>query len=74
MRKTRTALLADERLLHESWFSLSFCLTVLVYQPVRLAADGVTLSKRQGRLTQSRAIYLPHSMLIPQMGSGFSRL
>ena len=38
MRKTRTALLADERWLHESWFSLSFCLTVLVYQPVRLAA------------------------------------
>ncbi len=38
MSKTRTALLADERWLHESWFSLSFCLTVLVYQPVRLAA------------------------------------
>jgi len=38
MRKTRTALLADERLLQESSFSLSFCLTVLVSQPVRLAA------------------------------------
>ena len=38
MRKTRTALQADERLLHESSFFLSFCLTVLVYQPVRLAA------------------------------------
>ncbi len=38
MRKTRTALQADDRLLHESSFSLSFCLTVLVYQPVRLAA------------------------------------
>ncbi len=43
MRKTRTALQADERWLHESSFSLSFCLTVLVYQPVRLAADGVTV-------------------------------
>jgi hypothetical protein len=38
MRKTRTALQADERLLHESSFSLSFCPTVLVYLPVRLAA------------------------------------
>ncbi len=38
MSKTRTALQADERLLHESSFCLSFCLTVLVSQPVRLAA------------------------------------
>ncbi len=38
MRKTRTVLQAEESLLHESWFSLSFCLTVLVSQPVRLAA------------------------------------
>jgi hypothetical protein len=38
MRKTRTALQADDRFLHESSFSLSFCLTVLVYQPVRLTA------------------------------------
>ncbi len=38
MRKTRTALQADERWLQESSFSLSFCLTVLLYQPVRLAA------------------------------------
>ncbi len=38
MKKTRTALQADERWLHESSFSLSFCLTVLVYQLVRPAA------------------------------------
>ena len=38
MRKTRTALQADERSLHDSSFSLSFCLTVLVSQPARLAA------------------------------------
>jgi hypothetical protein len=38
MSKTRTALQADERLLPESSFSLSFCLTVLVYQSVRLVA------------------------------------
>jgi hypothetical protein len=38
MRKTRTALQADERWLHESSFSPSFCPTVLVYQPVRLTA------------------------------------
>jgi hypothetical protein len=38
MRKTRAALQTDERWLQESSFSLSFCLTVLVHQPVRLAA------------------------------------
>jgi len=38
MSKMRSALQADERSLHESSFSLSFCLTILVYQPVRLAA------------------------------------
>ena len=38
MRKTRTALQAEERVLHASSFSLSFCLTVRVSQPVRLAA------------------------------------
>jgi len=67
MSKTRTALQADEILLHESSFCLSCCLTVLVYRPVRLVADGVTLSRRQGRLMSSRAGYVPHSMLMPQM-------
>ena len=38
MKKTRTALQADDRWLHESSFSLSFYLMVLVEQPVRLAA------------------------------------
>jgi hypothetical protein len=71
MRKTRTALQADERLLHASSCSLSFYLTV--YQPVRLAADGVTLSRRQGRLMSSRAGYVLHSMLMPQMWSGWPK-
>ncbi len=37
MRKTRTLFQAEERVLHASSFSRSFCLTVLVSQPVRLA-------------------------------------
>jgi|GraSoiStandDraft_16_1057320.scaffolds.fasta_scaffold259088_2 hypothetical protein len=48
MRKTRTALQAEERVLQEASFSLSFCLIVFVSQPVHLAADGVTISRRQG--------------------------
>ena len=38
MRKTRTPLQAEERWLHQSSFFLSFCLTVIVYQPVSRAA------------------------------------
>jgi hypothetical protein len=54
MSKTRTALQADERAFQESSFSLSFCLTLLVHQRVRLAADGVTQSRRQGRRIAGR--------------------
>jgi len=58
--------------LHASSFSLSFCLTVLVYQQAGLTAmirPNAALWTREARV---RAVYFHHSMLIPQMGSGFS--
>jgi len=65
---------ADERRLQESLFFLSFCLTVLVSQKVSPGnqwSDTIQTTRTPER--RSQAIYLPHSMLIPQMGSGFSR-
>src|SRR6266700_4098706 len=63
---------AEESVLHASSFSLSFCLTVLVYQQAGLTAmirPNAALWTREARV---RAVYFHHSMLIPQMGSGFS--
>jgi hypothetical protein len=37
-------------------------------------SDDQTISTTRTRQARSRAMYLQHSMLIPQMGSGFSRL
>src|SRR5437660_8283308 len=63
---------AEESVLHASSFSLSFCLTVLVSQQAGLTAmirPNAALWTREARV---RAVYFHHSMLIPQMGSGFS--
>src|SRR6266567_3860502 len=57
MRKTRTALQADDRLLHESSFSLSFCLTVLASQPVRLTALERRYLVHRSRIHVERASF-----------------
>jgi hypothetical protein len=73
MSKTRTALQADENLLHESSFCLSYCLTVLVHQSVRLVALERHYQDDRDARGSSRAGYVQHSMLMPQMWSGLPR-
>ena len=72
MRKTRTALQADERLLHESSFSLSFCLTVLVSQPVRLTAlERRYLDDRDESLSGQAAHEMSKNTRQAEQGSEF---
>ena len=64
-RQTR----GDRRLIKEVSFS-----PVLVYQSLSSGSDDQTISTTRTRQARSRADYLHHSMLLPQIGGGFSRL